>query len=57
MALAKSPRRLVARGTIEEKVMALKARKSELFGSVFSDDDGLASPTLTADEIRGLIGV
>jgi len=48
--------RLVARGTIEEKVMALKARKSELFGSVFSDDDGLASPALTAEEIRGLIG-
>jgi SNF2 family DNA or RNA helicase len=48
--------RLVARGTIEEKVMALKARKSELFGSVFNDDDGLASPALTADEIRGLIG-
>ena len=48
--------RLVARGTIEEKVMALKARKSELFGSVFSDDDGLASHALTAEEIRGLIG-
>ena len=27
--------RLVAKGTIEEKVMALKARKSELFGSIF----------------------
>ena len=30
--------RLVAKGTIEEKVMALKAAKQELFGSIFDDD-------------------
>jgi superfamily II DNA or RNA helicase len=47
--------RLVAKGTIEEKVMALKARKSELFGSIFDRDD-LAATSLTAEEIRDLIG-
>ena len=47
--------RLVAKGTIEEKVMALKARKSELFGSIFDRDD-LAGASLTAEEIRDLIG-
>ena len=47
--------RLVAKDTIEEKVMELKAVKERLFGSVF-DDDGLASAALSADEIRGLIG-
>ena len=46
--------RLVAKGTIEEKVMALKAAKQELFGSVF-DDDALSSAALTAEEIRGLM--
>jgi SNF2 family DNA or RNA helicase len=46
--------RLVAKGTIEEKVMALKAAKQELFGSVF-DDDALSSAALTADEIRDLM--
>ena len=46
--------RLVAKGTIEEKVMALKAAKQQLFGSVF-DDDALSSAALTADEIRGLM--
>jgi SNF2 family DNA or RNA helicase len=46
--------RLVAKGTIEEKVMALKAAKQELFGSVF-DDDALSSASLTADEIRDLM--
>jgi superfamily II DNA or RNA helicase len=46
--------RLVAKGTIEEKVMALKAAKQELFGSVF-DDDALSGASLTAEEIRGLM--
>ena len=46
--------RLVAKDTIEEKVMALKAAKQQLFGSVF-DDDALSSAALTADEIRGLM--
>ncbi|MGH3279628.1 MAG: DEAD/DEAH box helicase, partial [Trebonia sp.] len=45
--------RLIASGTIEEKVMALKARKSELFSSVI-DSDGAFSSALSADDIRAL---
>jgi SNF2 family DNA or RNA helicase len=48
--------RLVAQGTIEEKVMELKARKEELFKSVMGDD-ALSRAALSADEIRELIGV
>jgi superfamily II DNA or RNA helicase len=46
--------RMVATGTIEEKVMALKARKGELAASVL-DDESLFSQALTADDIRGLL--
>jgi SNF2 family DNA or RNA helicase len=47
--------RLIAKDTIEEKVMALKARKAELFSSVM--DEGNAFGTgLDADDIRGLFG-
>jgi superfamily II DNA or RNA helicase len=46
--------RLVARGTIEEKVMELKARKQSLFSRVM-DDDGLMSAPLSVDDIRGLL--
>jgi superfamily II DNA or RNA helicase len=45
--------RLVAVGTIEEKVMELKARKQSLFSRVV-DDGALASGALTADDVRGL---
>ena len=45
--------RLVARDTIEEKVMALKARKAALFSQVV-DGDALMSTPLGADDIRGL---
>ncbi|WP_217428273.1 DEAD/DEAH box helicase [Microlunatus speluncae] len=45
--------RMVARDTIEEKVMALKARKAELFDSVLGDDS-MSSAGLTADDIRDL---
>jgi superfamily II DNA or RNA helicase len=45
--------RLVAAGTIEEKVMALQARKRDLFARVMDDDGALSGP-LTADDIRGL---
>jgi superfamily II DNA or RNA helicase len=48
--------RLVSSGTIEEKVMALKARKAELFRSVM-DNDGLLSAPLTADDIKALLEV
>ncbi|MFF2494595.1 SNF2-related protein [Agromyces sp. NPDC058064] len=47
--------RMVAEGTIEEKVMALKARKAALVSSLM-DDDELFSESLTADDLRGLIG-
>ena len=45
--------RLVATDTIEEKVMALKARKAELFAKVM-DGGGATSTGITAEDIRGL---
>jgi SNF2 family DNA or RNA helicase len=45
--------RLVARNTIEEKVMELKARKAALFARVV-DGDGAASAALDADDVRAL---
>ncbi len=48
--------RLVAAGTIEEKVMELKARKQDLFDKVM-DDDALLSAPLTADDVKGLFGL
>ena len=47
--------RLIAAGTIEEKVMALKERKSALFDAVI-DDEALFSSELTADDLRELLG-
>jgi SNF2 family DNA or RNA helicase len=46
--------RLVAVETIEEKVMALKARKAALFSQVV-DDDSLTSAPLGADDVRALL--
>lgn len=46
--------RMVARGTIEEKVMALKEQKAALFSSVL-DDDAVFSSALTAEDIRELL--
>ncbi len=46
--------RLVAKGTIEEKVMALKAKKSALFASVM-DAGGFESGAMSAEDIRGLL--
>jgi SNF2 family DNA or RNA helicase len=46
--------RLVAKDTIEQKVMDLKARKEELFASVVGSE-ALAGAALTAEEIRGLL--
>ncbi|WP_091151580.1 DEAD/DEAH box helicase [Geodermatophilus africanus] len=46
--------RLVAAGTIEEKVLALQERKRDLFARVMDDDGGALSGALTADDIRGL---
>jgi superfamily II DNA or RNA helicase len=45
--------RLVAKDTIEEKVMALKARKSQLFADVM-EGDALTGGALTADDLAGL---
>jgi SNF2 family DNA or RNA helicase len=47
--------RLVAKETIEEKVMALKAKKAALFSSVI-DSGEFQSGALTAADIRGLLG-
>ena len=46
--------RLIAKDTIEEKVMALKARKAELFTSVLDDGNAFGG-SLDAGDIRGLL--
>jgi superfamily II DNA or RNA helicase len=46
--------RLVAKDTIEEKVMALKARKARLFSSVM-DEGNVFGSTLDVDDIRALL--
>jgi superfamily II DNA or RNA helicase len=46
--------RLIARGTIEDKVLALNARKAKLFASVIDDGNAFSS-ALTAADIRELI--
>ena len=45
--------RLVAKDTIEEKVMALKAKKSQLFADVM-EGEALAGGSLTAEDLAGL---
>ncbi len=47
--------RLVAKGTIEEKVMALKTNKAQLFDRVLDTDGDTISGALTADDIRSLV--
>lgn len=47
--------RLIAAGTVEEKVRALQHRKAALFDAVIDDDDAFAA-SLDADDIRGLLG-
>jgi superfamily II DNA or RNA helicase len=46
--------RLVAKDTLEEKVMALKAKKSALFANVM-DGGGFESGAMTASDIRELL--
>jgi SNF2 family DNA or RNA helicase len=46
--------RMVARDTIEKKVLDLQARKARLFGSVIDTGQMFAS-TLSADDIRNLL--
>jgi len=45
--------RMIAAGTIEDKVLALQRRKARLFTAVM-DDEELFAQSLTADDIRGL---
>jgi len=45
--------RLIAAGTIEDKVMALKERKAELFSSVIDSGNAFGA-ALSADDIRSL---
>lgn len=47
--------RLIAAGTIEEKVLALQRRKAALFDAVIDDGEAFAA-ALDADDIRGLLG-
>ena len=47
--------RMIARDTIEEKVGALARRKAALFNGVMDDGD-LFAGSITADDIRGLLG-
>ncbi len=46
--------RLIAEGTIEEKVVALQARKAALVDAVLDDGD-LFGTALTADDLRDLL--
>lgn len=48
--------RLVAKDTIEEKVMALKEAKAALFAAVMSDDGAAATGGITAEDVRELLG-
>ncbi len=47
--------RLITRGTVEEKIVALKARKKELAEAVIAEDAG-ALRGLSADDVRVLLG-
>ncbi|MGV8883696.1 MAG: SNF2-related protein [Rhodoglobus sp.] len=47
--------RLVSEGTIEEKVMALKATKSQLFSSVMADGPSASTNKISAQDIRALL--
>ncbi|MDQ4212778.1 DEAD/DEAH box helicase [Microbacterium capsulatum] len=47
--------RMIAEGTIEDKVLALQQRKARLAAAVLDDED-LFARSLTADDIRELLG-
>jgi SNF2 family DNA or RNA helicase len=46
--------RMIAKDTIEEKVLALASRKAELFEGVMNEGNAFGSP-LNADDIRALV--
>ncbi|HXD28593.1 MAG TPA: DEAD/DEAH box helicase, partial [Arthrobacter sp.] len=47
--------RMVSKDTIEEKVMALKAKKAQLFSSVM-DEDAAFGAAISAEDVRSLFG-
>ena len=47
--------RLVAKDTIEQKVIALRESKAELFSRVLDGEGGFTPGTLTAEDVRGLL--
>jgi len=47
--------RLVAAGTIEEKVLALQQEKAELFRDVIGAADGVPAPRLTPELVEQLL--
>jgi SNF2 family DNA or RNA helicase len=49
--------RLVSTGTVEEKVMALKARKAALFADVLDAGGEAGSAVLDADDVRQLLAL
>ncbi|MFT4259653.1 DEAD/DEAH box helicase [Microbacterium sp.] len=48
--------RLVAKDTIEQKVIALRESKAELFARVLDGEGEFTPGTLTAEDVRGLLG-
>lgn len=49
--------RLLARGTVEEKILELKARKRTISARLVGGDGGASSPTFTAAEVEELLRV
>jgi superfamily II DNA or RNA helicase len=47
--------KLVAQGTIEERILALQARKAELAQEIYSGSVGRKQPTFTEDDVRELL--
>jgi len=47
--------RMVADDTVEDKVMALKDKKAQLFDALMDDSGGAFDASLSADDIRGLL--
>jgi SNF2 family DNA or RNA helicase len=47
--------RLISRGTVEERILELQARKRELAESIFTDDESLLR-RLTVEDLEVLLG-
>ncbi|MFF1571976.1 DEAD/DEAH box helicase [Leifsonia sp. NPDC058292] len=47
--------RMIADDTVEDKVMALKDQKAQLFDALMDDPSGAFGAALSADDIRGLL--